>query len=113
MIRRPPRSTLFPYSSLFRSGSVFLNLFVSAKGALIRAAASTPPLAVKSHETQHRSCARIHCMLGNIGGGNPPGTGFGKIPGRMRKDIVSNPAPTFDPYFAPPKTPTTALPFKQ
>src|SRR5471032_1356794 len=26
MIRRPPRSTLFPYTTLFRSGSVFSNL---------------------------------------------------------------------------------------
>src|SRR3712207_7537698 len=25
MIRRPPRSTLFPYTTLFRSGSVYVN----------------------------------------------------------------------------------------
>src|SRR2546429_943984 len=27
MIRRPPRSTLFPYTTLFRSLRIFLNLF--------------------------------------------------------------------------------------
>src|SRR5256885_9710830 len=26
MIRRPPRSTLFPYTTLFRSGAVFVSL---------------------------------------------------------------------------------------
>src|SRR2546429_7353593 len=34
MIRRPPRSTLFPYTTLFRSFNEFdLNVFFSAKGA--------------------------------------------------------------------------------
>src|SRR3712207_8587940 len=27
MIRRPPRSTLFPYTTLFRSGRPYLNMF--------------------------------------------------------------------------------------
>src|SRR3712207_8307443 len=43
MIRRPPRSTLFPYTTLFRSSSVceclhslkFLNLLVCAHGDII------------------------------------------------------------------------------
>src|SRR4051794_41325593 len=30
MIRRPPRSTLFPYTTLFRSGAAFLTAGVSA-----------------------------------------------------------------------------------
>src|SRR2546423_3419775 len=30
MIRRPPRSTLFPYTTLFRSGAVTLNSLSSA-----------------------------------------------------------------------------------
>src|SRR3712207_8317594 len=30
MIRRPPRSTLFPYTTLFRSGLVGMTLFVVA-----------------------------------------------------------------------------------
>jgi len=31
MIRRPPRSTLFPYTTLFRSGSWFLSFHCFAK----------------------------------------------------------------------------------
>src|SRR2546426_2240906 len=44
MIRRPPRSTLFPYTTLFRSG-----LAIPAPEAveLERAAASSPPLAAE------------------------------------------------------------------
>src|SRR2546427_5045957 len=42
MIRRPPRSTLFPYTTLFRSGferaRAFLQLRVHAEGALLAAA---------------------------------------------------------------------------
>src|SRR5256885_15288145 len=35
MIRRPPRSTLFPYTTLFRSGWSFdLSIFVAAGGGL-------------------------------------------------------------------------------
>src|SRR3712207_8730860 len=29
MIRRPPRSTLFPYTTLFRSDNLFLELFLN------------------------------------------------------------------------------------
>src|SRR2546426_5176729 len=40
MIRRPPRSTLFPYTTLFRSvqypGLVFVNLHAAAEQALIK-----------------------------------------------------------------------------
>src|SRR5690349_22324473 len=39
MIRRPPRSTLFPYTTLFRSKSLFReNAFTSASGASTRGA---------------------------------------------------------------------------
>src|SRR3712207_8162649 len=34
MIRRPPRSTLFPYTTLFRSGQVVANAFSVARDAL-------------------------------------------------------------------------------
>jgi len=66
-------------------------------------------LGVKSHETQHGSCARIHCMLGNIGGGNSTDTGCGKIRRRMRRHIVSTHAETCDLDSAHQTTPTTAL----
>src|SRR3712207_9339041 len=34
MIRRPPRSTLFPYTTLFRSGRVFQNPLEGTAGSL-------------------------------------------------------------------------------
>src|SRR3712207_8995621 len=34
MIRRPPRSTLFPYTTLFRSASAFVRAAASGKGSL-------------------------------------------------------------------------------
>src|SRR2546422_11121509 len=36
MIRRPPRSTLFPYTTLFRSGSGAATAFSSASAARVR-----------------------------------------------------------------------------
>src|SRR5256886_16905637 len=32
MIRRPPRSTLFPYTTLFRSASSFAGIYLDANG---------------------------------------------------------------------------------
>src|SRR5256885_12332261 len=37
MIRRPPRSTLFPYTTLFRSGAIPMFLLGHSHGALIAA----------------------------------------------------------------------------
>src|SRR5256885_6831831 len=44
MIRRPPRSTLFPYTTLFRSGceSVVTLLVAAARGAAVRGVRSIP-----------------------------------------------------------------------
>src|SRR3712207_6892599 len=39
MIRRPPRSTLFPYTTLFRSGGAGAAAAVAAQGVQARAAA--------------------------------------------------------------------------
>src|SRR5256886_17591664 len=36
MIRRPPRSTLFPYTTLFRSQRVIFDSFVQADGSMTR-----------------------------------------------------------------------------
>src|SRR5260370_36384515 len=44
MIRRPPRSTLFPYTTLFRSGTgVYFNgqIFVQAENNLVRVFANS------------------------------------------------------------------------
>src|SRR5438876_11832452 len=34
MIRRPPRSTLFPYTTLFRSTQIMLNIALNARDAM-------------------------------------------------------------------------------
>src|SRR3712207_8927106 len=50
MIRRPPRSTLFPYTTLFRSGR---------SGAALRAAAARPVAKAGVHgDPDAHSCAR-------------------------------------------------------
>src|SRR5256885_9610290 len=49
MIRRPPRSTLFPYTTLFRSGWLF-HSFMSALGL----GQNTPPWALRSDRKSTR-----------------------------------------------------------
>src|SRR3712207_9470666 len=54
MIRRPPRSTLFPYTTLFRSGPVLLALPAHRWRALLLAGAVTAlisaPIALADHQ---------------------------------------------------------------
>src|SRR3712207_7787086 len=46
MIRRPPRSTLFPYTTLFRSYNTTVDVLLAPVGLLAAiAVASAPPLA--------------------------------------------------------------------
>src|SRR5256885_11776021 len=75
MIRRPPRSTLFPYTTLFRSGRVWLGREVGALGAgrhLVRlgAAASVPAggywlrlTRSEEHTSELQSPCNIVCRL--------------------------------------------------
>src|SRR2546428_4134968 len=51
MIRRPPRSTLFPYTTLFRSGGVVLLV----REELVRVAARLVHLVRLDHDLQVRS----------------------------------------------------------
>src|SRR5256712_3088657 len=58
MIRRPPRSTLFPYTTLFRSGV----------GQVL--AVDDDPDAVASamaNAARNRVCDRVRCVLGDAG----------------------------------------------
>src|SRR3712207_7063815 len=59
MIRRPPRSTLFPYTTLFRSGTVPPRTEIRST----RTGASTPPCGgrLRSHRrtVDHRAAARV------------------------------------------------------
>src|SRR5258708_11521979 len=60
MIRRPPRSTLFPYTTLFRSQIVFfalclicLSALAMAQGIAVPVSAVPPPAAQLSKATAH------------------------------------------------------------
>src|SRR5256885_10574626 len=66
MIRRPPRSTLFPYTTLFRSGSVVLVAGVVGQQVGVRVRVRQAADAVE----QRRECS---------GQGTPP-RGCGRLP---------------------------------
>src|SRR2546427_2439271 len=55
MIRRPPRSTLFPYTTLFRSGGEPLH----REGVLVEAGSGSFPLALERQLVGQRRGARL------------------------------------------------------
>src|SRR5256885_3981370 len=68
MIRRPPRSTLFPYTTLFRSATVSSTPWTSAGGALRpspRPARATARAACRSeeHTSELQSPCNLVCRL--------------------------------------------------
>src|SRR5256885_12127448 len=62
MIRRPPRSTLFPYTTLFRSGAVRLRA-ARAEGALVHLAARTEVADLGIRSEEHTSELQSPCNL--------------------------------------------------
>src|ERR1041384_8778887 len=58
MIRRPPRSTLFPYTTLFRSG-----LSCRPWSALWTPTSSRPPTRSEEHTSELQSLAYLVCRL--------------------------------------------------
>src|SRR3989441_12740037 len=105
MIRRPPRSTLFPYTTLFRSGSVdatrrellgdVARMFPARRGqagerfdVLVYGVPDTSPYAVFSHVNPILTL--VSSGLGYLGGlagaaglpGRPPGQGGAPPPPR-------------------------------
>src|SRR5256885_6874102 len=60
MIRRPPRSTLFPYTTLFRSRSIS-----TARTSVRRPSSSTRwhPVATRSRSEEHTSELQSPCNL--------------------------------------------------
>src|SRR2546427_6258524 len=71
MIRRPPRSTLFPYTTLFRSAVLFfrgLLLEVPGTGAAVAAGAAAGLLALvglrsEEHTSELQSQSNLVCRL--------------------------------------------------
>src|SRR2546427_6170185 len=76
MIRRPPRSTLFPYTTLFRSGVREVRKVLGLAG-----------LASRSHEPPAPQATLPRPLLGVPGavGGADPRTRCGPLPGRSEE----------------------------
>src|SRR5438270_7549430 len=61
MIRRPPRSTLFPYTTLFRSSRLRIDLLV-----FFLCAADNPPIAIEHDEPGAcRALIKSACVVGH------------------------------------------------
>src|SRR3712207_9416092 len=113
MIRRPPRSTLFPYTTLFRSG---LRLLEQAHRLL-----ATPPLrrpALRGGGASGRGGAGRYPLVGLVArrhkarlrrhpaGGRGGGPAVGGFPGRRRRrgtrdGLLRRAAPRPSPAFGP------------
>src|SRR5947199_3895404 len=72
MIRRPPRSTLFPYTTLFRSRTAFVGagfLFADARGRCAAGVTFFPPAGPSSrprseeHTSELQSLRHLVCRL--------------------------------------------------
>src|SRR2546422_6696394 len=62
MIRRPPRSSLFPYTTLFRSRLVTVNLKKNCCGGPGGAAQDGEPLLTRSEEHTSELQSRLHLV---------------------------------------------------
>src|SRR5438874_7309553 len=66
MLRRPPRSTLFPYTTLFRSGKATASagLFARRQGpcALPAVLAARPTLTSRRRSSLNRTVPCFHCF---------------------------------------------------
>src|SRR2546430_5558030 len=63
MIRRPPRSTLFPYTTLFRSGTRDLRLQVGFARAVEHVAAAAAGGRSEEHTSELQSQSNLVCRL--------------------------------------------------
>src|SRR5688572_32301218 len=63
MIRRPPRSTLFPYTTLFRSRCAPAWRSRSPRGASRRSSGSTSAFRSEEHTSELQSQSNLVCRL--------------------------------------------------
>src|SRR2546429_1621583 len=66
MIRRPPRSTLFPYTTLFRSQSAASIASTSVRAATTSSSLARPPSAAALVGTRDRKSTRLNSSHGYI-----------------------------------------------
>src|SRR2546430_7714959 len=67
MIRRPPRSTLFPYTTLFRSSIVKATGGVAAGVTLpVEVLMKSPPASKASHDARDRKSTRLNSSHSQI-----------------------------------------------
>src|SRR2546426_11725719 len=90
MIRRPPRSTLFPYTTLFRStaacdGGGLRHGEPGARGVARRRRPTGPPLYPRGVEPGARAATALAPALGTVRRPGGPGDGGGVGP-RARPD---------------------------
>src|SRR2546425_4043178 len=63
MIRRPPRSTLFPYTTLFRSGAILAAHEHRLPGRSERVRSDLPDMRSEEHTSELQSLAYLVCRL--------------------------------------------------
>src|SRR5258708_20510200 len=63
MIRRPPRSTLFPYTTLFRSLSVFAGAGLTAIGPRLGGQVVVHPFRSEEHTSELQPPDHLVCRL--------------------------------------------------
>src|ERR1039458_3018779 len=92
MIRRPPRSTLFPYTTLFRSGAMFAGLMASSTGL-----AQSTPFAVVSAASYQAGMAVAPDSLASLFGVNLAGSTAwatldqnGQLPTQLAEEITGS-----------------------
>src|SRR3712207_7732226 len=67
MIRRPPRSTLFPYTTLFRSNGLF-SAYIRIPSFMMTLAMSTIALGLAVFVTQGKPIFEVPALLRTLGG---------------------------------------------
>src|SRR3712207_8569632 len=101
MIRRPPRSTLFPYTTLFRSTARSRDSACSVSGVCVSAGveiatASAPASASRSEEHTSELQSRQYLVC--------------RLLLEKKNDLVNQPSPTFHLPHHPPDLPHLASP---
>src|SRR2546422_4272112 len=103
MIRRPPRSTLFPYTTLFRSADADTGLVVLDRADSCEIVTPSEPRSLSAaHQVQQRRPLRLH---------GPSRQGFECAPATIGEPVEQNAANSRDHRGTP--APTVAPPWRR